>query len=59
MLSSSNQYRIVHVYIRIVRTFVYGITFVYLSIIVRISFEYCVNENFNGTVSEKRFTRYQ
>ena len=32
-------------------SYVYGITFVYLSIIVRISFEYRVNENVNGTVT--------
>ena len=37
--SSSNQYRSV-----------YGITYVYLSIIVRVSFECRVNENVNGTV---------
>jgi len=30
--------------------YVYGITFVYLPIIVRISFDYRVNENVNGTV---------
>ena len=36
-------------------SYVYGITFVYLSIIDRISFEHRVNENVNGTVPARSY----